>query len=175
LLKSKGVMEFLDSATNVSKKINNVMFVLVAPRESQSSDSIKKSYIESRVSSNDNLLWIEYMKDLRPLYYISDLAVLPSYYKEGGYPRALLEPMSFSKPVIAADTDECRGVVDPNLNGLLVNPMDSLDLSEKIIKILSSKKILDMGRHSRSIIEDRHDDTKVIKDLLLKMNLITKD
>ena len=60
------------------------------------------------------------------LYQISDLSVLPSYYKEGGYPRALIEAMALGKPVIAANTLDCKGPVENNFNGYLVKPYNSI-------------------------------------------------
>src|SRR6185503_15073416 len=81
--------------------------------------------------------WLGFRRDVPAVIALSDVAVLPSWYREGGYPRGLLEPMAMGKPVIAADTVDCRGPVDPGKNGLLVPPRDSAALADAIDRLVS--------------------------------------
>ena len=90
-----------------------------------------------------NFKWIGFQKNVREFYSLCHLSVLPSYYSEGGYPRALLEAMSFSKPVITTNLPLCRGPVENNKNGYLIRPRNSKELSFYIKKFL--KTDLDMN------------------------------
>lgn len=52
LIWSKGVREFLEAAKTLEKKYPHVKFILVAPLESNSPDSVPLEYVNSFVSSN---------------------------------------------------------------------------------------------------------------------------
>ncbi len=69
------------------------------------------------------------------LYAISDMAVLPSFYREG-MPRALLEAASMGLAIITTDAPGCREVVEHNRNGFLVPPKDIRGLSKTIIQLV---------------------------------------
>jgi glycosyltransferase involved in cell wall biosynthesis len=101
------------------------------------------------------------------------VAVLPSYYKEGGYPRALLEPMAFGKPVVTTDIPDCRGPVEHGKNGYLVPVRDSMALAGAIELLIGDRmKNKKFGRYSRKKIENEFDDRKVVEKILAELNLI---
>ena len=101
------------------------------------------------------------------LYAISDLSVLPSYYKEGGYPRALLEAMALGKPVIAADTCDCKGPVEHGVNGYIVKPGDSQSLVNAIMEIMSNDSMRkSFGSRSLEKMNSEFDDRIVAKEVL---------
>ena len=105
-------------------------------------------------------------------YALADLSVLPSYYKEGGYPRALLEAMALGKPVIAADTDECRGPVDDGRNGFLVPARDASALAQRIVRILDDDDLYEkFGRRSLERIRNEFDDRVVAREVLSAMSI----
>ena len=134
LIWSKGVREFAEAAIALFSKNPNLHFLLVAPLELGSPEAVPESFIrENELYSN--LQWLGFRKDVLELYAISDLSVLPSYYKEGGYPRALLEAMALGKPVIAADTCDCKGPVEHGVNGYIVKPGDSQSLVNAIMAV----------------------------------------
>jgi len=131
----KGIKEFIEASEILKVKYQHVKFVLVAPLETGSPLSVPESYLKEK-QKTDNFLWLGFRKDVREIYALSDLAVLPSYYKEGGYPRALLEPMAMGKPVITTDTPDCRGPVEEGKNGYLVPVKDSKSLADAIEKLI---------------------------------------
>ena len=174
LIKQKGVLEFADAALLLSKTMPDIRFFLIAPEEPFNSSMVSPALIR-RMEALSNLTWLGFRKDVRELYALSDLAVLPSYYKEEGYPRALFEAMAFCKPVIAADTPECRGPVENGCNGYLVPPRDSKALAHAIEKILINPELSKkMGEHSLTRMKKEFDDNLVLKKLILEMNIPTK-
>ena len=163
---SKGIKEFIDASFLVNKLYSHVKFILVGPEEVNNPDSVPSNYLQ-QLKGYSYIKWVGFRKDIKQLYSISKIAVLPSYYPEGGYPRAITEPMSMGKAVIAANTENCRGPINDNFNGLLVAPKNSNDLSEKIISLISDQKKLDyLGRNARNTIIENFDEKKIIKQLL---------
>jgi glycosyltransferase involved in cell wall biosynthesis len=162
----KGIAEFVAAARAIRAKRRNVRFLLVAPMEEGSPQAVPAEYMKEAEAAGD-VVWLRFRKDVRELYQLADVAVLPSYYKEGGYPRALLEPMALAKPVIAADTPECRGPVEPERNGFLVPPRDSAALAERIEQLLSDEAMrIRFGRRSRDIVLERFADGIVGRTVL---------
>ncbi len=72
-------------------------------------------------------------KELLIKYYnLADVFILPSINNSEAFGIVLLEAMACGKPVIASNLKGVRSVVDPGVNGLLVEPKNSLDIAEKI-------------------------------------------
>ena len=163
---SKGVREFCEAAVALRDRLPNVLFVLVAPEEPASLNPVPPSYVHE-MEARCRLRWLGFRKDIRELYAVSSIAVLVSYYREGGYPRALLEPMAFGKPVIAADTEDCRGPVEEGRNGYVVPPRDSAALATAIEAIASDpERRRAFGAHSLERVHAMFDDRPVFEELI---------
>ena len=170
LIWSKGIREFIEAATILSAQNPNLKFILVAPHEENSLDAVPVSYVQNAEKSG-SIKWLEFRKDIFDLCALCDLAVLPSYYKEGGYPRGLLEPMSLGKPVIAADTIDTRAPVLDGENGFLVPPKNTDKLVERIIEICSDNELRKrFGEKSLSLVQKEYDDKKVVLKILSEIN-----
>jgi glycosyltransferase involved in cell wall biosynthesis len=172
LIWTKGVGEFVEAARLLYRKLPQLRFLLVAPYEPGSPGSVPVEYI--RAAERDaNFTWLGFRKEVVELYAVAELAVLPSYYKEGGYPRALLEPMARGKPVIAADTEDCRGPVEHGRNGYLVPPRDGQALAEAIAKIMLQPEIAqEFGRRSLDKVRAEFDVRNVARQVLTELGLI---
>lgn len=163
---SKGIREFVEAAESLKVKLPKIVFLLVGPRELGSPNLVPEEFLRA-AEQRAHLRWLGFRKDVKELYALSDLAVLPSYYKEGGYPRALLEPMAFGKPVIAADVPDCRAPVEDGRNGYLVPPRDSQALAQAITRIMENEELrLQFGLYSRQKIEREFDDRLVVARLI---------
>ena len=166
LIEQKGVREFVQAAIALRTRVPNLHFLLVAPEEPENPSVVPVAFIRA-AETRSNLRWLGFRKDVRELYALSDLSALPSYYKEGGYPRALLEAMAYGKPVIAADTPECRGPVDHGRNGYLVPPRDSVALADAIEKIITNSEMSrSMGEYSLRRMQQDFDDRLVFETLI---------
>jgi N,N'-diacetylbacillosaminyl-diphospho-undecaprenol alpha-1,3-N-acetylgalactosaminyltransferase len=173
LLWSKGVREFVEAAERLSESYPKARFVLAGGSETGSPDAVPESYLASRMRT-PYFRWTGFVKDLRTLYSITSVAVLPSYFREGGYPRALLEPMAFGIPVIAADTPHCGGVVEDGRTGYLVPPRDVNALVAAIERLLSSPaRRAAFGARTRAKIEAEFDDRRVAKEILSHIGILS--
>jgi len=65
-------------------------------------------------------------------YNLFDVFVLPSVNSSEAFGIVLIEAMACGKPVIASNLKGVRSVVDPGVNGLLVEPKNSRDIADKI-------------------------------------------
>ena len=166
---SKGINEFVEAGKLLFKKYPNIKLLLVGAEEKNNPDSVPTKYLKN-LSLLPFIKWTNFRKDIPHLYAISDIAVLPSYYKEGGYPRAVTEPMSMGIPVIAANTPDCRGPIVNNENGLLVEPKDSQDLANKIKNLIDNKDLYKkISKNARKDILHKFDEKKVVKYLIDKL------
>lgn len=174
MLVEKGVKEFCNAAIEIYKQNPKIRFLLVAPLEPNHINSVPESYIR-QIQESSNLTWTNFEKDVRPFYHLADLAVLPSYYKEGGYPRALSEPMAMGKPIITTDTDGCRATVENGLNGFLIPPRDSHALAEAILRIMNDDDMREnMCVYAREKALRDFDESTIVPIALREMGLIIK-
>jgi glycosyltransferase involved in cell wall biosynthesis len=67
----------------------------------------------------------------------ADLFVLPSRYE--GFPGAVLEAMALGLPVVASGIAPVREIIEPEENGILVDPMSAEGLAEAIDALLRDR------------------------------------
>ncbi len=163
---AKGVGEFIEASKILKDKMPNVKFILVGPEEKTSPDAVPTGYLLD-AEKFLNFKWLGFRKDVKDLYSISDLAVLPSYYREGGYPRALTEPMAMGKAVIAADSEDCRNPVEHGKNGYLVPIKDSKALAQAIESLmLDDEKREQFGLYSRLKVKSEYDEKVIVQSVI---------
>lgn len=171
---SKGIKEFAEAAEILKDSHPHLKFFLVAPLEDGSANAVPESYIKEKEKTS-NLMWLGFRSDVRNFYAISDVAVLPSYYKEGGYPRALLEPMAMGKALVTTDSGDCRGTVEHGENGYLIPVRDSRALAVAIASIIDDDaKRARFGKYSRQKAEKEFDETKIVAHALKELGICAK-
>ncbi len=166
LLKSKGILEFLEAAKILRSKKIKAKFLVAGPILKKDRDAISSNEIRNWHQSQ----YIEYkgeIKDVREILDISSCVVLPTYYNEG-VPRVLLEAGAFSLPLIASNSRGCRDVLKDGFNGLFCPTKDPIGLSDTMLKLfnMSDRKIEEMGINSRKMIEENFDEKVVIQKYL---------
>jgi N,N'-diacetylbacillosaminyl-diphospho-undecaprenol alpha-1,3-N-acetylgalactosaminyltransferase len=168
---SKGVREFAEAAQQLKDAYPRWHFLLVAPLEPSNFDAVPEAYIRE-MEKKANLQWLGFREDVKAIYALADMAVLPTYYKEGGYPRALLEPMSMGKPIITTNSDDCRGTVEEGKNGYLVPIKDSRALSLAISQLIENEALrLQFGQYSREKAQREFDEKSIIIQALTELGL----
>ncbi len=101
--------------------------------------------------SPSNVEWLGFLgvNELLDLYLTSRLIIVPSRWYEG-FPNVIIQAMTLSRPVIAAEIGALSSIVDKGVTGLLFEPRNADDLGDKI-RFLWSKPDLcrKMGRAGR--------------------------
>ena len=175
LIKDKGIFEFVEAARLIRKKYPNVIFNVIGPfwHQNLKSNTITKTDLQNWITEGI----IDYQgekKDVRKFIAESDCIVLPSY-REGAS-NILLEAASMEKPIITTDTTGCREIVEDGITGFLCKVKDSLDLAEKMEKILliSQEQRIVMGKKGRQKIIKEFDKQLVLNAYLKAIDQVLK-
>lgn len=147
LVRTKGVIEFMQAAERVRNKYPDAKFLLVGPEDHDSLDRLTQSEIELLKQSLDLL---GPRKDVLEILSISDIFVLPSFRE--GVPRVLLEAASMGLPIITTDAPGCNEVARDGENGMLIPATDANALGEALLRLLGSPELRQRyGRNSRNL------------------------
>ena len=87
-----------------------------------------------RVPSRHAVVMLPFIPDVRPLYELLELVLLPS--RMEGFSQALLEAMALGKPVIASAAAGNLDLVAAGVDGLLVSPSDPAAWAGAIERVL---------------------------------------
>ena len=147
LLWQKGVREFVEAFKELNVKFPNIKCLIVGTIDDANPHSVTKQFIEE---NSDCVNFLGRRKDIKELLAISDVFVLPSYYREG-LPRSILEAMAMKKPIITTTMPGCNLTVDDGVNGFLIKPKNQMELHMAMEKILiETCKLEYMGKNSRA-------------------------
>lgn len=117
------------------KEYNNNYQLVIAGRSSRQWQDQLQDLGASLGINEGKLIFTGFVTDeeLNLLYNTASLFVFPSLYEGFGLP--ILEAMSCGIPVIAANSSSIPEVISNS--GILFNPIDKIDLAQKIKKVLS--------------------------------------
>ncbi len=136
MVKQKGILDYLEAAKKCYENGNKFNFLLVGQLDSD--ESITHEQIESY---NQYVTFLGRREDVKELLSISDVFVLPTYYREG-VPRVLLEASAMGLGLITTNMPGCKDVVSDGYNGKLVNIKDADDLYEKMVYLGTNNDVL---------------------------------
>ena len=149
----KGVREYYQAAKllceNLSEKKQNnkLVFLYVGGIDRGNIAPITEEFF----TQNPQVRYLGHREDIRELLGVCDIFVLPSYRE--GIPRTLLEAGSMEKPLITTNAVGCKEVVNPDINGFLVEVGDFQNLAQKIALLAEDKPLREsMGKASRQKI-----------------------
>lgn len=155
----KGV-EFLISAMEGIEKINTNVFLYIVGGYKSDIRKIKRSMTIRKVR---NITFIGYVPPkFIPLYLkASDIAVLPNpankksmYYTS---PLKLFEYMAANIPVIASDLPAIREILHHGVNGYLIRPEGTEELSRAILYLIDNKEFAtQLSENAFEILEKKY-------------------
>lgn len=159
LVKYKGIQEFLDASRQLGASHKNAMFLLIGPE-----DNTRDGYPAKSLEAYPAVKYIGARRDIRELLGLSDIVVLPSYYREG-IPRVLLEAASMGKPLVTTGMPGCREVVEDGRNGFLVPARDTEALADAISKLIADSRLRrEMGERSLRKAKDEFEIGIIMKN-----------
>ncbi|MDQ0476451.1 glycosyltransferase family 4 protein [Chryseobacterium sp. MDT2-18] len=165
LLKQKGLSYLIQAINSINKSNETVKINLIIAGwlDPNNPDSFSQTEIDI-FSKLERIFFLGKRTDINELIAFADIAVLPTFYREGT-PRFLLEAMASAKPIITTDMPGCNHLVKNTKNGILVKP-ESTDELIKAIKILTGKNLKNAGSESLKIYEEEFSETVVYNHLL---------
>lgn len=147
ILRDKGVLEFIDAASQLRARVPDVVFQIVGEPDLGNPSAIPQSEIDSW-ESLANVKYLGRRSDIADILKGSHIVCLPSYRE--GLPKSLLEALSCGRPIITTDVPGCREVCNDGVNGLLIPARDSIALSHAIEKLALDQDLRQaMGRAGR--------------------------
>ncbi|OYD13865.1 hypothetical protein CH333_09640 [candidate division WOR-3 bacterium JGI_Cruoil_03_44_89] len=167
LSEEKRVDVLIRSIPYVLKRVN-VHFLIVG-------EGLHKKSLERLACSlgvREHITFTGFLKtrDYPNVYSIADIYVMPSMCELQSI--TTLEALASGLPVVVAEKYALPELVHAGENGYLFEPGDHQDLADKVIKLLSNKKIIKMGKKSleiarnhslKSSIEKYEDIYKMVK------------
>jgi len=136
MVKQKGILDYLEAAKKCFENGHKFNFLLVGQLDSDASITF-----EQIDSYHQYVKFLGRREDVKELLVISDVFVLPTYYREG-VPRVLLEASAMGLGLIATNMPGCKDVVIDDYNGKLISIKDAEDLYEKMIYLGTNKERL---------------------------------
>lgn len=158
VMKEKGIDQFLEAAEYIGKKYPNTRFHVLGFCEEDYEEKLAEF-------QNKNIIKYHGMQsDVRKFHAFSHCTIHPTYYPEG-MSNVLLESAALGRPIITTNRSGCREIVDENVNGYIVTPMDSKDLIAKIEKflLLNFEEKENMGIAGRNKVEIEYDRNIVVQ------------
>jgi N,N'-diacetylbacillosaminyl-diphospho-undecaprenol alpha-1,3-N-acetylgalactosaminyltransferase len=167
---SKGVREFVEAGLTLGREHPAVRFVLLAPVEEDSPQTVPPAYLRAAECASRSFRWLStFRDDVRELLSISDIFVLPSYYREG-VPRTLLEAMAMGKPIVTTDNVGCRDVVDDGATGFLVPVRSPQALAGAIRRLVEDPHLRrQFGSAARRKVEREFADSVIVPRVLQEL------
>lgn len=161
IMKSKGIELYIDAATEIRKKYPNTEFHILGFCE----DAYEKRLTD--LNSKGVVIYHGLQNDVRPFIKNAHCLIHPSFYPEG-MSNVLLESCATGRPVITTNRAGCREIVDNGITGFLVEPQNSQDLIEKLLKFMALpwEQKRDMGLAARKKVEQEFDRNIVVRAYL---------
>lgn len=160
IVRDKGINELVSAFNRLSQDFKHIHLLLVGPAE-KDLDPINE-HSEMLISCNSHIHAVGYQNDVRSYLVASNAFVLPSYRE--GVGMVLLEANAMDIPCIASDIAGCRDVIEPLINGELVESHNENALYEKMKEwIENPKKTNNMARLCRKHVLSRYAHKDVAK------------
>jgi glycosyltransferase involved in cell wall biosynthesis len=159
LVREKGVLELLQAAREIVRRVPEAHFLFVGPFDFERRDALNGDVALAHGIA-DHCVFTGLRNDMPALYALMDVFVLPSHRE--GFPRSALEACSMGVPCVVTEVRGCRETVAHRENGLLVPRGDVTALAEAILEILTDRdKARQMGARGRQMALERFDERLV--------------
>ncbi|MFH0814975.1 MAG: glycosyltransferase family 4 protein [Candidatus Falkowbacteria bacterium] len=90
------------------------------------------------------VIFTGYIKDdeMRQHYNLCDIFILPSVNRGEAYSAVALEAMACGKPLVVTNLKGVRSIIDPGVNGMLVEPKNSGDIADKVKFLIQRPQLM---------------------------------
>jgi len=148
MVKQKGILNYLQSAKICHQEGYRYNFLLVGQLDTDKSITLEEIEEYSK--------YVKYLgrrEDIKELLALSDIFVLPTYYREG-VPRVLLEASAMGLGLITTNMPGCKDVVIDEYNGKLVTINSYRDLASTMIYMAEDKKLDIYKKNSQKKVKE---------------------
>lgn len=154
LVEDKGIIELLDAFQNLTDYKTKIHLIIAGTFEDNFKDFNLK--IKKKFERNQNIHWIGFVEDIRPVLIATKVLVLPSYRE--GFPNVVLQAGAMDVPCIVSNINGCNEIIIEEINGLIVPAKDTALLERSMKRILNDNVLyLKLKTNSREQITSRFD------------------
>jgi glycosyltransferase involved in cell wall biosynthesis len=119
----------------------------------------------AQLTIKDRVIFAGQVKDVRPIYAIADVMVLPSHSE--GSPNVLLEAMAAKVPTVATKVGGVPEIATHNENALLVEARDTKAMAEAMALLLSNKDFAQiLAANAQEHVSTKHSPEARLRSLL---------
>lgn len=160
LLKEKGILELINGFVEAQKEtIVPIYLLLVGWSDEENPSSVTPKEMQELTKDYNNIKFLGKRSDVDLLLALSDVSILPTYYREGT-PRFLLESMAMGKAIITTDMPGCNHLIPTGENGELIKPKSVSAIKNAILRILD-RDLIDLGMKSNELYQEKFSEEKV--------------
>lgn len=153
LVEIKGIIYLIKAFERVHKKYPNIKLLIIGKGSEKENLQI---YIRKHNVKNITFIDTILHNKLSHYYRRSIITILPSVGFENS-PMSIIESFSCATPVVASNIGGIPEVVKDNITGMLFKPGDYVDLSSKILYLLSNPSLLKkMGVNCLSAVKSSY-------------------
>lgn len=165
LLKQKGINELIKGFVEAQKDMRKPIYLLlVGWSDLENPDCVSIDELKEKIKSNEYIKFLGKRSDVDKLISLSDICVLPTYYREGT-PRFLLESMAMGKPIITTNVPGCDHLIPEGLNGELIEPRSSEEIRKSLFAVMS-RDFNEMGNKSYDLYKSKFSEQQVYPAIL---------
>ena len=151
MLADKGVAVLVEAQQSLRRRGGDLRLVLAGTPDPENPSSIDAATLAAW-RALPGITWLGEVDDIRALWSIAHIAVLPS--RREGLPKSLLEPAAMGRPLIATDVPGCREIARDGVNALLVPPDDAGALAAALERLADDAELRRrFGAASRALVE----------------------
>ena len=161
----KGHKFLLDALKKIIEDRKGYHLKLLIIGEGQDRESLV-SYVK-KLDLQDKVIFTGYRKNIEELMALMDIFVLTSLRE--GLPRVLVQAAAVGIPSVAFNVDGVSEIIKDNYNGFLVRPRDVGQLTNRIIKYVDNKELIELhGKNGRNFVNGKWS----IEDMVNKVDEI---
>ena len=138
--------------------------MLVGWSDDENPSSVKSEELEKLIKYCNNIIFLGKRSDVDLLLALSDVSILPTYYREGT-PRFLLESMAMAKAIITTDMPGCNHLIPTGDNGELIEPRNVDAIKSAILRVLD-RNLIDLGMNSKKLYQENFSENIVYPAIL---------
>tara|TARA_Y100001935_G_scaffold232182_1_gene213739 strand:- start:1495 stop:2694 length:1200 start_codon:yes stop_codon:yes gene_type:complete len=163
LVKRKGHLVVIDSMKELTKKYSNIRYLIAGTGDKSYEKELKKYIKKLNLEKYIHLLGYISEKRKKIIYNLCDIYIMTSLPndEEGdseGFGITFLEANACGKPVIGSKVGGISDVIYNGKNGFLVEPSNSRNLTNTLIKIIDDKNLYNiLSKNSVNFIEENFD------------------
>ncbi len=135
LSRRKGSHKIVPIAERVTKKVQDVIFLIVGSGPEE--ESLKVEIVNRKLENYVRIVGEIPNKNIPEYFHVADVFFMPS--EEEGFPHVLLESMAAGVPYAASDVGGVREITPPELRDYIVADTDIELFSRHIIELLELK------------------------------------